>query len=236
VFAVLYMLDPNGLENARPTSFLDHFFFSVQTMVTIGYGKMVPHTIYANALVTAEALVGMLSMAMAAGLMFAKFSRPTARVVFSRALIVTPRDGVPALVLRMANERANQIVEATLRLVMLRDEVTVEGERIRRIVDLPLHRPQTAVFALSWTAYHPITPQSPLYGMTEEKLRTSGIEVLASFIGTDETFSQTVHARHTWFADEVVFGGRFADMFERLPDGKVILDYQHFHRIEPPKG
>jgi inward rectifier potassium channel len=233
VFATLYMLDPNGLENARPGVFLDHFFFSVQTMVTIGYGKMVPRSIYANVLVTAEALLGLLSMAMATGLMFAKFSRPTARVMFSRVLIVAPRDGVPSLVLRMANERANQIVEATLRLVLLRDEVTKEGEQIRRIVDLKLHRPQSAVFALSWTAYHPITPDSPLHGMTEEEVRKSGIEILASFIGTDETFSQMVHARHTWFADEVVFGGRFADIFERQPDGRVVLDYKNFHSVQP---
>jgi len=234
-FALLYMIDPSGLENARSRSFLDHFFFSVQTMATIGYGKMVPRSTYANALVTIEALVGMLSMAMATGLMFAKFSRPTARVLFTRKLVMTTRDGVQALVLRMANQRANQIVEARLRLVLLRDDVTPEGERVRRIADLRLHRAQSAVFALSWTAYHPVGPDSPLHGMTEEQLRTSGIEILASLIGTDETFSQTVHARHTWFADEVVWGGRFADIMERQPDGRVILDYQHFHTVLPPK-
>jgi inward rectifier potassium channel len=236
VFAILYMLDPGGLENAQRGRFLDHFFFSVQTMATIGYGKMTPLTVYTNALVTIEALVGMLSMAMATGLMFSKFSRPTARVMFSNRLLITQRDGGPALVLRMANQRANQIVEATLRLVLLRDDVTPEGERVRRISDLKLYRPQSAVFALSWTAYHPITPDSPLHGVTEEQMRSSSLNILASIIGTDETFSQTVHARHTWFADEVVFGGRFADILQSGPGGKIILDYEHFHTVLPAKS
>jgi inward rectifier potassium channel len=236
IFACLYLLDPHGLENAKPGAFLDDFFFSVQTMATIGYGKMTPLSVYTNALVTIEALVGMLSMAMATGLMFAKFSRPTARVVFSKNLLLTQRDGGPALVLRMANQRANQIVEATLRLIVLRDEITAEGERVRRINDLVLKRSTSAVFALSWTAYHPITPDSPLFGMTEEDVLKSGLNIMASLIGIDETFSQTVHARHTWFADEIVFGGTFKDVLQPGPDGKVILDYQHFHTVLPPKN
>lgn len=236
IFAGLYLLDPGGLENARKGEFLDHFFFSVQTMATIGYGKMTPISVYTNALVTVEALVGMLSMAMSTGLMFAKFSRPTSRVVFSKNLLVTQRDGGPALVLRMANQRFNQIVEASLRLILLRDEITAEGERVRRISDLVLKRSTSAVFALSWTAYHPITPDSPLYGMTEEEVRKSSLNIMASLIGIDETFAQTVHARHTWFADEIVFGGKFADVLQPGPDGKVILDYAQFHTVLPPKN
>jgi inward rectifier potassium channel len=235
MFAGLYLLDPGGLENAKSGSFLDHFFFSVQTMATIGYGKMTPQSTYANVLVTVEALVGMLAMAMATGLMFAKFSRPTARVMFSRVLVVHPRDGVPSLVVRMANERTNQIVEASLRLVLLRDELTAEGERVRRMIDLKLQRANTAVFALSWMAWHAITPDSPLYGVTEEGFRQSGATVLASLIGTDDTFAQTVHARHTWFSDEVVWGGRFADMLERMPNGRSRLDYTKFHVIHSPE-
>src|SRR5262249_2035066 len=150
---------------------------------------------------------------------------------FSKNLLITQRDGGPALVLRAANQRANQIVEASLRLILLKDDVTPEGERVRRMHDLVLKRPSTAVFALSWTAYHPITPDSPLYGLTEEEVRKSGLNIMASLIGIDETFSQTVHARHTWFADEVVFGGSFKDVLSPGPDGKVILDYQHFHTV-----
>jgi len=239
VFAALYMLDPHGLENAHAGSFLDAFFFSVQTMATIGYGRMTPLSIYTNTLVTVEALVGMLSMAMATGLMFAKFSRPTARVVFSKHLVVHSRDGVPSLVVRMANQRGNQVVEATCRMVMLRGEVTKEGEKLRRQIDLKLARSNTAVFALSWTAYHPITPDSPLYGVTEEELRKSDVEIMVGLIGIDETFNQTVHARWQYFADEIKFDVRHADVMDRKPDGRVTLDYTRFHDLVPagrPQG
>jgi inward rectifier potassium channel len=234
VFASLYMLDPAGLENARPHDFFDHFFFSVQTMATIGYGKMTPVSVYANVLVTIEALIGLLSMAMATGLMFAKFSRPTARVLFSRVLIVNRRDGVPSLMLRMANQRGNQIVEANLRLTLLRDEVTAEGEPVRRMHDLKLSRPSTAVFALTWTAWHPITPDSPLYGIDEKAYRESRANILASVIGIDETFNQTVNARYTWLSDEVLYGARFVDVLSPLPDGRSVIDYAKFHDIILP--
>jgi inward rectifier potassium channel len=233
MFASLYMLDPEGLEHARTGSFLDAFFFSVQTMATIGYGRMTPLSIYANILVTVEALVGMLSMAMATGLMFAKFSRPTARVIFSKNLVIHNRDGVRSLVVRMANQRGNQVVEAQCRMVMLRGEVTKEGEKLRRQIDLKLVRSSTAVFALSWTAYHQITEGSPLYGMTEEQVHNSDIEILVSLIGIDETFAQTVQARWQFFADEIVFDHRHADVLDRKPDGTVKLDYTRFHDLVP---
>jgi inward rectifier potassium channel len=233
LFALGYFLDEGGIENARPHAYSDAFFFSVQTMATIGYGKMVPRSPVANTLVTVEALVGMLSMAMAAGLMFAKFSRPTSRVLFSKVLVISDRDGVPALSLRVANERGNQVVEAQMRLVMLRTEISKEGERIRRMVDLKLARPSTAVFALTWMVVHPITPDSPLYGETEESLKAANVDVLASIVGIDETFSQTVHARHTWFSNEIVWGQRFVDVITPLPDGKAEIDYRKFHDTQP---
>ncbi len=233
VFALLYLLDPDAIENAKSRSFLDSFFFSVQTMATIGYGKMVPQSIYANALVTVEALVGMLSMAMATGLMFAKFSRPTARIVFSRVLTMSNRDGVQSLTLRVANERGNQVVEAQMRLVMLRREVTKEGEVVRRMVDLKLARPSTAIFALSWTALHQVTPDSPLYGQTTAQLQEANATFMVSIIGIDETFAQQVHARHTYFADEIVWNHRFVDIMSPLPNGKMQIDYTKFHDTQP---
>jgi inward rectifier potassium channel len=232
-FACLYLLDAGGLENAEMGSFSDAFFFSVQTMATIGYGKMVPRSMFANSLVTIEALVGMLSTAMATGLMFSKFSRPTARILFSRNLVIADRDGVPSLALRVANERGNQVVEAQMRLVLLRTEVTQEGERVRRVIDLKLARPQTAVFALSWTAYHPITPDSPIYGETAESLKASHAEFLAAIVGIDESFSQTVHARHNYFDDELLWGARFVDIMAPGADGKNHIDYTRFHDTQP---
>jgi inward rectifier potassium channel len=233
VFALGYMIEPDAIENARPRSFYDAFFFSVQTMATIGYGKMVPHTTFANTLVTLEALMGLMGFAMATGLVFAKFSRPTARIMFSRVAVVAKREGVESLMFRMGNERTNQVVEATLSLVLVRRETTAEGETLRRVHDLKLVRARTAVFTLTWTVIHPITPDSPLYGQTAETLRAVEATIVASFLGLDETFSQSVHARHTYRADELVWNARFIDLFQIAPNGERQIDYAKFHDTAP---
>src|SRR5437867_9036654 len=132
LFAFAYLAQPGSIEHARPGSFVDAFFFSVQTMATIGYGKLVPRSGFANVLVTVEALIGLLGVAMVTGLVFAKFSRPTARVLFSRHAVVAPHDGVPCLMFRMANARGNNIVHAQLQVVLAREEATREGDRMRR--------------------------------------------------------------------------------------------------------
>src|SRR5258708_15381566 len=169
VFAVVYVLD-GGIEHARPGNFEAAYFFSVQTMATIGYGRMVPRSTLANAAVTIEALFGLVTLALATGLMFAKFSQPRARVIFSRHAVVSVRDGVPSLMVRLANERATGLVEAQIRLVLVRDETTREGEPVRRFHTLALARSASAVFALSWTVIHPIDESSPLRGETRESL------------------------------------------------------------------
>jgi inward rectifier potassium channel len=233
LFALAYMAQPGAIENARPGSFFDAFFFSVQTMATIGYGKMTPVSAFANVLVSIEALFGLLGFAMATGLIFAKFSRPTSRVLFSRVAVIAPRDGVPSLFFRMGNERANLVVEAQLGVTLLRNEVTAEGERIRRIYDLKLQRARSPVFTLSWTAIHPITPDSPLHGQTAESLAKVEALIVASFRGLDDTFSQDVHARHTYAFDQIVWGGRFADIIGLDDDGRRVIDYARFHDVLP---
>jgi inward rectifier potassium channel len=233
VFGLLYLAGGDCLENARPGSFSDTFFFSVQTLGTIGYGKMVPRTLYANILVTTEVLTGLLGFALATGLFFTKFARPTARVLFSKVMVVSPRDGIPHLMFRMANERSNQIVEAQLRFAMLRNERTAEGENLRRFYELPLVRNSSPMFALTWTALHAIDANSPLRGQTAESLKASNVEFVVSLIGTDDTFSQTVHARHNYHADDIVWGSRLADVFVTTPDGTPIVDYRQFHTTVP---
>src|SRR5208337_4984173 len=151
-FALVYVLGGDSIENARPGSFTDAFFFSVQTMATIGFGKMVPRTGLANVLVTLESLVGLLGLAIATGLVFAKFSRPTARVLFSRVAVISPWDGVRSLMFRMANERDNRIIEAQVHVVLMRNEATAENVLVRRVHDLALLRHNNPSFALSWTA------------------------------------------------------------------------------------
>jgi inward rectifier potassium channel len=165
--------------------------------------------------------------------LFAKFSKPTARVLWSRVAVISEREGVPSLMVRMANERGNQIVEAQLRVVLARNEVTKEGERVRRFYDLPLVRDRTAIFALTWTAVHPITPQSPLAGMTPEALREAQAEIICSLMGIDETFSQTVHTRHSYVADELSWNSRFVDILTLNQEGKRTVDYTRFHDVQP---
>ena len=235
-FALGYLALGDAIEQARPGSFADAFFFSVQTMATIGYGKMAPRGLAANVLVTLEALVGLLGLALVTGLVFAKFSRPTARVIFSRNAVVTRFDGVPSLLVRMANERGNQIAEAQAHVVLLRTETTPEGEEVRRMHDLRLRRSGSAFFAFTWLVVHPITEDSPLFGETQESLREKDVDLVASVTGLDESLGQTVHARHAWAPDEILWNHRFADVLRTLPDGRRVIDFRRFHDVEPDGG
>jgi inward rectifier potassium channel len=231
LFAIAYLLVGDSVQGGRPGSFADAFFFSVQTMATIGYGKLLPRTLWANILVTIESLVGLLGLAVLTGLIFAKFSRPTARVLFSRVALIAPWDGVPSLVFRMANQRGNQIVEARIHVVLARNEITAEGEVFRRLHDLNLIRDQTALFAFSWTAVHPIGDTSPLHGATQASLAESEAEIIVSLTGLDENFSEIVHARYSYHAGDIVRGARFVDVLSRLPDGRPHIDYGRFHDV-----
>jgi inward rectifier potassium channel len=231
-FAACYLID-GGIDNARPGSFRDAYFFSVQTMATIGYGRMVPVSTFSNIVVTLEALFGLVTLALATGLMFAKFSRPRARVIFSRYAVIGMRDGVRSLMVRLANERATGLVEATLRLIVLRDEKTLEGEAIRRFHTLHLTRSTSAVFALSWTVVHPIDESSPLFGETPESMKKSSLQLAAALVGIEEASGQTVHVRQTWTSDLILFDHRFLDILKTKPEGGRVLHYEDFHEVEP---
>ncbi|WP_416675575.1 ion channel [Egbenema bharatensis] len=234
LFALAFLAGgPNSIANAQAGSFKDAFFFSVQTMASIGYGAMYPQTTYANIIVTLEAIVGVLWLAMATGLMFARFSRPTARVLFSQVAVIAPRNGIPTLMLRAANQRGNQILEAQLRLSLVRNIMTEEGEFMRRFFDLELERSQTPIFALTWLAMHTINDRSPLYGITLEAFAEMEAEIIVTLIGIDETFSQSIHARHSYVPSEILWNARFADILTRTPDGRRAVDYQHFHKAIP---
>jgi inward rectifier potassium channel len=234
-FALAYLVD-GGVENARPGDFGDAYFFSVQTMATIGYGKMTPRSTFANIVVTFEALVGLVGLALATGLVFAKFSQPRARVIFGRYAVVGERDGVRSLMVRLANERKTGLVEAQLRLVLLRDEKTLEGEDVRRFHTLTLSRSSSTVFALSWTAIHPIDEASPLFGQTRASLEASRADLIASLVGLEDATGQTVHARHTWRASAILFGHRFVDILVHTPEGHRAIDYRRFHDVERVAG
>jgi inward rectifier potassium channel len=211
---------------------LECFFFSVQTLGTIGYGKMSPAAISSNLLVTLEALVGLLSMALVTGLVFSRFSRPTARVIFSRVALIADHDGIPSLLFRIANERQNQIVDADIQVYLLRNEVTAEGESYYTFNDLKLERSHTPIFSASWTVVHPIDRSSPLHGKTKEQLVDADAQIIVSFTGVDEIFAQPIRARYTYSPDEVVWDHRFLDMIERLED-TLNIHLGKIHEIEP---
>ncbi|KYC39519.1 ATP-sensitive inward rectifier potassium channel 10 [Scytonema hofmannii PCC 7110] len=231
LFALAYIIGGDGIENARPGNFFDAFFFSVQTMASIGYGAMYPKTPYANFLVTIESLLGLIGLAMGSGLMFARFSLPRARVMFSNIAVITPYNDVPTLMFRVANERENWILEAQVRVTLARTEITKEGDVMRRFYDMPLVRSQSPLFALTWTVMHVIDENSPLYGVTSEEMVEDEMEVVVTFTGLDETVSQTIHARHSYISEEIVWNMRFVDILGKTKDGSRCINYARFHDV-----
>jgi inward rectifier potassium channel len=202
-------------------------------MATIGYGVMAPRSFLSNVLVSIEAMSGLIALAVVTGLVFARFSRPTALVRFSRVAVISPRDGVPSLMFRAVNQRSNRIVEAQIHVVLSRWETTKEGESMRRFYDLALSRARNALFSLSWTVIHPIVEGSPLFRETAASFKASRSLIIASLVGMDESFLQNVHVRYVWTADEIVWGMRFVHVLEELPDGSFSIDYSRFDDVVP---
>jgi inward rectifier potassium channel len=231
-FGFLYWLQPGALANARPGVFLDDFFFSVETFGTIGYGVLAPQTDYANTVMTVETLCGIVLVALLTGVTFARVSRPTARVLFSKVAVVSLNNGVPTLMVRMGNERLSQIVQAEIGMTLLRNERTQEGVFMRRFYDLKLARDRTPIFAMSYLAMHELDESSPLFGATPERLEEMEAEILVTVTGLEETMGQTVHARVSYLPDEILFGYRYANIFGKTEDGRRAIDYGRFHLAE----
>lgn len=233
VFAVLYWLGGDCIQGARAGHVIDYFYFSVQTLATIGYGGMTPRGDYANALVCVEAFIGMICFAVMTGLIFSKFSIPHSRVIFSHQATVSNKDGRPALTFRLANARGNQVIETRVNLTMIRIETTAEGETLRRLHRLPLAASETPVFALTFTGTHYIDEGSPLHGLKAADLEASKTEFVVTVMGTDATIGQAVHARHSYSYNEIVWGHRLADTLSVGSDGRPVLDFRKFHDVIP---
>ena len=233
IFAGLFLLQPGSIAGAHPGSVTDAFFFSVQTIATIGYGVMAPATLYANLLVLLETMVGLLVVALATGIVFARASRPTARVLFARVAAIAPWHGTPTLFLRMGNERRSQILEADVALYLLRFEVSLEGVMMRRFHQLALERSHTPVFALTYSAIHVIKPGSPLDGATAESLQAEEAELLVTVTGTEEATGQTVHARMMYLASDILWNRRYADLIRTDENGERFFDYGPFDDTVP---
>jgi inward rectifier potassium channel len=237
VFATAYFLcGPEALSlpagEAFPR-FARAYFFSVHTFSTIGYGNILPLTWAANVVVTAESLVGLMSFAVGAGILFARISRPTARVLFSKKAVVAPYADGSAFMLRITNERQSQMVELQVKLIFTRFEGEA-GHRIRKYYFLDLERRSVAFFPLAWTIVHPITDSSPLFGVTREDLKQDTAEFLVLLNGFDETFSQTVHTRSSYVPDEIEWGARFVSMYNPIAaDEDLSIDVRRLDDIEP---
>jgi inward rectifier potassium channel len=211
-------------------SFGRAFFFSIETFATIGYGQLTPTGVAANAVVTVEALVGLMFQALATGLLFARFSRPTASILFSRSAVIAPYGAGTGLMFRIVNRRRrNEIIELEAQVLLS----AIDADGIRRYRLLPLERNKVTFFPLSWTIVHPIDESSPLAGKTAEELERSATEILVLLSGVDETFEQTVHARSSYRADEITWNARFRSMF-LLTDGqaRVSVDVSRVHDLE----
>lgn len=220
-----------GMENH---TYLRAFFFSVQTLSTIGYGQVVPIGTPANTLVTLEALVGLLGFAIITGLLFARFSRPTAKMLFSRHALIAPYQDITGLEFRVANARSNELIEVSAKVLLSRFEL-VDGVRTRRYYQLELERSGVSFLPLTWTVVHPIDTRSPMYQETPDSLRQSQSEFLVLLSGFDETFSATVHTRTSYIPDEVLWGYKFANAFliSTAANKKVGVDMRQFDKVQP---
>jgi inward rectifier potassium channel len=240
-FAVIFVLcgpeallgPGSGMLGGR---FSQAFFFSIQTFATIGYGQIGPNGFAANLVVTVEALVGLMYQALATGLLFARFARPTASVLFSRQAVVAPYTNGQALMLRIVNRRRNEIIQLEAQVLFSAVEPDNQGGTVRRYSLLPLERNKVTFFPLSWTIVHPIDSASPLAGRTPEDLDRTEAEILVLLTGVDEAFEQTVHARSSYRADEIVWNARFRSMFLQTGSGsRISVDITRVHDIEPVK-
>jgi len=232
-FALLYAAAPESVANLSPPGFWGCFFFSVETLATVGYGDMHPVTPYGHVVASVEIFIGMMSIALMTGVIFARFSRPRARFLFARYGVVRPIDGRTTLMFRAANARQNIVMEATARLRLMRDVVTSEGYRIRRIEDLELVRSEHPIFLLGWNLMHVINAASPLAGQSAQTLEQSRAVFLLTLGGTDETTGQTLMARHDYPCHLVRWNHSFHDTLHTDEEGVEHLDYAQFHAIHP---
>jgi len=233
LFGLLYYAVPGCIANLNPPGLAGAFFFSVETLATVGYGDMHPQTPYGHTVAMIEIFVGLMSLALITGIMFARFSRPKAWFLFTDNAVVRPLDGRRTLVFRAANKRQNVIQEASAKLRMLRDEVTGDGFRIRRVVDLELLRSEHPMFMLGWTIMHVIDESSPLHAETAESLEQSRAAFVLTVSGTDENTGQVVMARAEYSSSQIRWNATFQDILEEAEDGTLHVDYSKFNQVNP---
>jgi len=229
-FATLYWLDSSGLKNSDG-EWVKCFYFSVQTLGTIGYGQIFPVSNFVNLLVTVQAGLGAVFFAILAGFFFAKFSRPFAKIEFTKNLVITEFDGRPTVMFRMINIRNNQILDSSVHATMLKGIITKEGMPFRKFIDLKLLRSKVPLFSMSMNMMHIIDEESPFWGMKAGESFDSGTEILISALGVDGTFGQMIHSSHLYTTKDLIWNKRFKDIVTVLGDGVRIIDYADFNEL-----
>jgi inward rectifier potassium channel len=237
IFATLYWSAPGSIAHARPGSFGDAFFFSVETLATVGYGDMHPQTVYGHGMATAEIFLGVFLTALVTGAFFARFARPKPRLIFSEAAVISPYEGGRALMVRVASRRLHAINEVRGRISYLRTFHLPDGGTFRRFYDLKLVRNENPVLSLSWTLIHPIDADSPLHDMTAQRLAAEAPRLLVSINGFDEAISSQINDRHSYRPDDIRVGHVFVHILEDKPDGAIQIDLDRIHDTVPvPEG
>ena len=229
VFALLYWLGDHPIANVPDGQYVDYLYFSIETLSTAGYGDMHPQTHYGHFIATIELFTGIFSMSLMTGLIFARFSRPSARLLFADNPVISDHEGQLTLMIRLANERHNIIANATARLWLFKNGVSKEGMPYRRFYELPLLRSESPALALSWTLFHVIDQHSPLYDLDAAELDAvnAGLGLFVS--GLDDVAAQTVHARKSYEHSDIRFGHRYAEILQATDDGRLRIDYSLFH-------
>jgi len=229
VFAVFYWIGDQPISNVPDRAYIDYLYFSIETLSTAGYGDMHPQTHYGHFIATVELFTGIFSMSLMTGLIFARFSRPNARLLFADHPVISSHEGEPTLMVRLANERHNIIGNATAKLWLLRNVVSKEGQSLRRFFELPLVRNEHPALALSWTLYHVLDEKSPLYGLDENDYGAFNVSLVVVVTGYDVVAAQTIHARRSYDHTDIRFGQRYADILDTSQDGRLRIDYGKFH-------
>ena len=233
LFAALYTIGGDCIAGMRPGSFLDAFFFSVQTLATVGYGHMYPSNLYGHIVTTLEIMSGIFLLAVMTGLIFVRFSRPIARIVFSKSVVIAPLNGRPTLMLRIGNLRQRNLVEAEFRILFNRDEPLLEGGDFRHFYNLKLQFDRLPSFPAALTLRHVIDEHSPLYGATPQTLEAGRVVLIASVVGIDPVIPAAVQTQQDYTWRDLRFGERFVEIYTDNGDGKLTVDYGRLHETEP---
>ena len=236
VFATLYLLEPHAIAEMRPGSFFDAFFFSVETLATVGYGHFYPQTMYGHVVAMLEIVVGMFGLAVITGLIFVRFSRPTARVQFSKVAVISPFERVPNLMVRVANLRHQAMVEPQFRMVMLHSTITAEGEEMRRFRNLKLDFDHLVAFPTILTVRHKIDETSPLFGMTPKDFQEQDVRIFASIVGVDTVIVAPVQSFGVYNYEQIEWNRRFAEIYEYNAENVWTVDYGRIDETEEFPG